>query len=458
MASQEVTLRTGDTINLLIEHAGKTFRLNLNLTEQGVAFSAPANSRVESHTHSAAPQHSSGQESAPESEYVEDPVFADEPVQAVDLPTDDMVEETNSPVEVSEEHSGEIHDDEFALEDEAADSQAPPQEEAVQEPAQRDSTLDFFTTEPMGSADNLSLTNVPGVRRSEHQDLALDEPGFSEQGLTMVPPSRHHSEPEPEPELLATEDDNAQPLDALSSSLSPVKFHDPATDNMEQPEMQEKRPAPQGIQAPRKAPAAAAPKAEELPPWTGRARDYRDPKLEAKRAATSKINKDELSARSAAQPAPQQNFDETIDLSLSLEEEQPVAPAPVSKKPTAPLQKPAPAMQKAAPPAPKPAPVAAKPAPVAAKPAAASAKAPAVAAKVPEGNFTVFLSPPKGSDKKQAAAQIISEVQGIDMNAANALAGKMIVPVVKGVTEEEANRVRDLLKEAGLSSRITQKR
>lgn len=34
----------------------------------------------------------------------------------------------------------------------------------------------------------------------------------------------------------------------------------------------------------------------------------------------------------------------------------------------------------------------------------------------------------------------------------------MIVPVVKGVTEEDANKVRDRLKDAGLSCRITQKR
>ena len=74
------------------------------------------------------------------------------------------------------------------------------------------------------------------------------------------------------------------------------------------------------------------------------------------------------------------------------------------------------------------------------------------------GNFTVFLSPPKGADKKQAAAEIIADIQGIDMNSAVALAGKMIVPVVKGVSEDEAQTVRDRFKDAGLSCRITQKR
>ena len=44
------------------------------------------------------------------------------------------------------------------------------------------------------------------------------------------------------------------------------------------------------------------------------------------------------------------------------------------------------------------------------------------------------------------------------MNSAAALAGKMIVPVVKGVSETEAQGVRDRFKDAGLSCRITQKR
>jgi hypothetical protein len=74
------------------------------------------------------------------------------------------------------------------------------------------------------------------------------------------------------------------------------------------------------------------------------------------------------------------------------------------------------------------------------------------------GTFTVFLSPPKGDDKKQAAARIIADLQGIDLGAAIALAGKMIVPVAKEVTESEANSIRDRFKEAGLNCRITQKR
>jgi ribosomal protein L7/L12 len=394
-----------------------------------------------------------------------------------DLPQEEAP--SDAPVEVSEDSGQGVSESDFSLEEEStgvtsADYTATDQKVTT--------GFDVDNAESLGEADSLSLTGIPGVTHSEDVDLTLDEPGFSEQGQTMVPPSRSSKmkarppEPEPEPEAapLPEPEPEAQPLDALSSSLAPVKFHDPSTDNLEQPDMQEKRPAP--AMPPQKRPmpapqAAPSPPAEELPPWTGRARDYRDPKLEAKKAATSKLNKSDLAARQAPPPAPQPSAEEPM--SLSLEEEAP-PPAPISKRPTAPVKAgPAPAAKPApAPMAQRPAPVAAKPAPapaarpapapVAAKPAPAAAKPPAPApkpaTKVPEGNFTVFLSPPKGAEKKQAAAEIIAEVQGIDLNAANALAGKMIVPVVKGVTEEEANKVRDRLKDAGLSCRITQKR
>jgi hypothetical protein len=72
--------------------------------------------------------------------------------------------------------------------------------------------------------------------------------------------------------------------------------------------------------------------------------------------------------------------------------------------------------------------------------------------------FTVFLSPPRGDAKKQAAARIIADLQGIDMGSALALVGKMIVPVAKDVSEKDANNIRDRFKDAGLSCRVTQKR
>lgn len=432
---------------LHIEAAGRSYRLSLELSEQGVRVSAPAEARMEVHAGAAT---SSAARSKPE------------PAIESDFPMDEVASSESSPVEVSEE-SHDMSETDFSLD--AENQEATAQDYTAAE--QHDSSIDV-PEESLAGAENFSLTGAPGVTHSE--DLTLDEPGFSEQGLTMVPPSRQRQQA-PEPEPLLESEDNAQPLDAVSASLSPVRFHDPATDNLEQPEMEEKRPAPAAPQVkrpqpgptarPQQAPAqparpAAAPSgSDELPPWTGRARDYRDPKLEAKKAATAKLDKQSLSARQGPPAPPPPAEAEPLDLTLEDE----VAPAP--KKPAAPPPKPAPMAAKPAPapiaakPAPAPAPKpalapAAKPAPAAAKPAPAPAKA--------EGNFTVFLSPPKGADKKQAAAEIIAEVQGIDINAATQLAGKMIVPVVKGVTEEEANKVRDRLKDAGLSCRITQKR
>lgn len=157
---------------------------------------------------------------------------------------------------------------------------------------------------------------------------------------------------------------------------------------------------------------------DTLPVWTGKARAYKDPVVEKKKE-TSKLNK--------------------------------AAPVPPGAKPI-PGGKPLPGKAKLPAGAKKPITKTVKKptggvGPAAAKPAAGGG-----------GNFTVFLSPPKGADKKQSAAEIIAEIQGIDMNSAVALAGKMIVPVVKGVSESEAQTVRDRFKDAGLSCRITQKR
>ncbi|MCA8916086.1 MAG: hypothetical protein KDB90_11795 [Planctomycetes bacterium] len=150
---------------------------------------------------------------------------------------------------------------------------------------------------------------------------------------------------------------------------------------------------------------------DTLPVWTGKASSYKDPNLEKKKKETSKLNK---------------------------------AAAPAAKSSAKPL-------------------AAAKLPGAAKKPITKQLKKPVTGAVGPSssgsgrkaaegaGNFTVFLSPPKGADKKQAAAEIIAEIQGIDMNSAIALAGKMIVPVVKGVSEDEAQGVRDRFKDAGLS-------
>ncbi|MCZ7605222.1 MAG: hypothetical protein M5U25_03960 [Planctomycetota bacterium] len=165
---------------------------------------------------------------------------------------------------------------------------------------------------------------------------------------------------------------------------------------------------------------------DTLPVWTGKARTYQDPELEKKKKETSKLNKAAPAAKAA--PAPK-----------AMPAAKPAAKALPAAKPVTKQIK--------------------KPVTGAVGPAAASGKKPAApAAASGGGNFTVFLSPPKGADKKQAAAEIIAEIQGIDLNSALALAGKMIVPVVKGVSEDEASGIRDRFKDAGLSCRITQKR
>jgi hypothetical protein len=73
-------------------------------------------------------------------------------------------------------------------------------------------------------------------------------------------------------------------------------------------------------------------------------------------------------------------------------------------------------------------------------------------------SYTVFLTPPRTDAAKRAAADIIADVQGIDQESAFELAGKMIVPVARDISERQANTIRDRLREAGLNCRITQRR
>lgn len=171
--------------------------------------------------------------------------------------------------------------------------------------------------------------------------------------------------------------------------------------------------------------AKGAPSPDDtLPVWTGRARDYKDPTVEKKK--TQKLQKKQASKSPiAAQPAP----------APAAEAE----PAPAAKKPiTKSIKKP---------PLKKAANLPGK------KPITKSVSKPSGG-----GGFTVFLTPPKGAEKKQKAAELIADIQGISVDEAVKLAGKMIVPVVKGVEESEANSVRDRFKDAGFSCRITQKR
>ncbi|MCC6466283.1 MAG: hypothetical protein IT463_13170 [Planctomycetes bacterium] len=438
MATTELTLRPGDSIQLKLETPGHTLRLDLSLTAQGVSVSPPvvnqtlyeppARPAVKAPVARpvAPPPPPPPEEPAFSEDAYSDEPLANEPVQAVDVPFEpDQPEASEQQVEDASD-AGDI---DLSLEDEPAPV---PQESAVGEVSQ---------------AGELRLTGELGTRpmpAAAEDPLDLDlgmepEPAFSAEGRTMVPPTQQ----------------DAPVLDAISATLTPVNLHDPNTDQS-------------------KAGAAAAKtksetKPEDLPVWTGRARDYRDPILEKKKRETGVIPKAgkpapapvrPSPAQAAPAPGPSEPVEEGGDLSLSLDDEP--APAPVAKKPTAKLPGKAtkPPGAKTGPVKPAPAPVKAAPAPAAKSSPGPTKAAPAPAAKAaaPAGDYTVFLSPPKGTDKKNAAAEIIAELQGISMNDALALAGKMIVPVVKGVSENEANQVRDRFKDAGLSCRITQKR
>lgn len=440
MATTELTLRPGDSLQLKLETPGQTLRLDVSLTAQGVAISQPVPNQTlyEPPARPAAkaaptrPVAPPPPPPPPEPTYGEEPFvdepLANEPVQAVDVPF-----EPDEPVATEQqvEDSSDAGDIDLSLDDESAPEQ---QESPVGEVSQ---------VGELRLTGELGTRPMPPAEEPLDLDLGMEpepEPAFSAEARTMVPPTQQE----------------APALDAISATLTPLNLHDPNTDQSKG-----------GAAMSGKTKSEAK---EELPAWTGRAREYRDPVLEQKKRETGVIPKGNKPAPAKAAPAPApEPVEEGGDIDLSLDDEpaKPVpAPAPLAKKPTVKLpgkatKPPGTKTGPVAPPA-KPAPVAAKPAPApAAKPAPAPAAkpAPAPAAKAaPAGDYTVFLSPPKGTDKKQAAAEIIAELQGISMNDAIALAGKMIVPVVKGVSESEANQVRDRFKDAGLSCRITQKR
>lgn len=416
MPTTEVVLRPGDTLTLKLEVGGQAMRLDLALTGQGVAVRGPVAAKPAPQPVDLTEEFESDPEPAKPASLAAVEPLANEPVRAVDVTFDEEPQETGTeegaPATVQDGGDDidlDLGDLEGDLEEQIEEgTEAPPEEEPEAAP----------------------MIDIP----ADDAPMLDGDDGFNADGMTMLPPTRKGSE--------------AKPLEAISATLQPLSLQDPSTDALADtgdPDMGDKS-------------KFAPSKDDTLPVWTGKARDYKDPLLEKKKQ-TGVINKSGMpkpgtgpvkpGLKPAAKPAPAPAAAEDDGLSLSLEDEAPApAPAPAAKpalgkplpgkKPTGPIN------------APKPAAAASGKAP-----AAASGKAPAAAA---EGDFTVFLSPPKGADKKQQAAEIIAEIQGISVKDALALAGKMIVPVVKGVTEKEAHNVRDKFKDAGLSCRITQKR
>ncbi|MCL4728965.1 MAG: hypothetical protein KJ044_00825, partial [Planctomycetes bacterium] len=403
MPTTEVVLRPGDSLTLKLELAGQTMRLDLSLSAQGVAISRPA------------PQ------PAPQPAAVNlDEEFADEPEPARPASLAAVEPLAHEPVQAVD----------VSFDEEPAPAQSGP---ATVQDSGDDLDLDLGDLE--GDMEEEVTDDAPAVDIPADDAPAPDEAGldladdsFSADGMTMVPPTRKAAE--------------AKPLEAISATLQPLNLQDPSTDALAdtgEPDMGDKS-------------KFAPSKDDTLPVWTGKARDYKDPILEKKKQ-TGVINKAGMqkpgtgpvkpglkpapgkpAPAAAKPPAPPPAEDD--GLSLSLEEEEP-APAPVPAAKAAPAKplpgKPLPGKKPTGPV------TAPKPAAAASGKAAPAKPAPAAA----EGDFTVFLSPPKGADKKQQAAEIIAEIQGISVNEALALAGKMIVPVVKGVSEKEAHSVRD---------------
>lgn len=408
MATEELNLKPGDSVSLRLQLAGQVLRLDLRLSEEGIAQGSPPPAPVE------LPEEETGtidltDEFASDDVATEESVPAPEPVEAVDIPLGDLDDE---PAEVIEESSSDL-DLDFGEEeaDIPADGSA-----AIDIPSDdKDDDYEIVEEEPVAAA-------------PEEEPLLIEGDGFEADAQTMVPSDQAPAD--------------VPALDAISATLTPMKFHDPATDYG-------------AGQAPPKKPAVKpGPSSDDtLPAWTGRARDYRDPEIEKKKA-TAKLDKRGITKRRQKPAA-------AADAGLSLAEEAPAAVGPAPAKKPAATGKTAARKKTSAKVLPKAKMPAKKQITKPIKPKT-SQKKKAVSARQPAagggGAFTVFLSPPKGTTKRATAAEIIADVKGIDLDAANALAGKMIVPVVKGVSEGEAQSVRDRFKEAGLSCRITQKR
>jgi len=410
---QEVVLRPGDSISVRLEVPGQPLRLDLSLTPEGMSVSQPVpmggptifggvRPPVAEEMH----EESDALDLTAEFEAEDDVVNEPPPAQKIESlaavePFGDVPQAVDIPFE-------DVADDTSGMEYGQA---------AAQEVTESDD-LDLDLNDLGGEEEVTVGAEVPADDFSVDipaDDLALDipsddavdipaddEPGFSADAMTMVPTTRQASQ---EAISLSLEDD-ASATELESLSLDGEEMELDADGNPKK----KFKPGPE----------------DTLPVWTGKARTYQDPELEKKKKETSKLNKAAPAAKAA--PAPK-----------AMPAAKPAAKALPAAKPVTKQIK--------------------KPVTGAVGPAAASGKKPAApAAASGGGNFTVFLSPPKGADKKQAAAEIIAEIQGIDLNSALALAGKMIVPVVKGVSEDEASGIRDRFKDAGLSCRITQKR
>ncbi|MHC5020904.1 MAG: hypothetical protein ACYTGX_12490 [Planctomycetota bacterium] len=207
----------------------------------------------------------------------------------------------------------------------------------------------------------------------------------------------------------------------------------------------------------------AAPKQDdddELEPWTGRARDY---KSESKRKAEPE-DLPELDLADADDgpvvaptivPEPASAIDDGDDLDDLPDLLEPVVEPGkgVKRRKTGSAKKPS---KKVAKKASKQ--VAKKGTSKKAAAAAAPAKKSTKKKAAGDAAYSVFLSKISSAAKKQAAIELLSEIKGIDEDAAAALCGKMIIPVAQGVTKDEAEDILGQFTAHKIQGRITKKR
>lgn len=72
--------------------------------------------------------------------------------------------------------------------------------------------------------------------------------------------------------------------------------------------------------------------------------------------------------------------------------------------------------------------------------------------------FSVFLSRIPTPDKQSAAAKLISDMRGVSMAEAKELASRMVIPVLKDVSKDEAEKCLERFKKIKVSGRMTKKK
>ncbi len=70
------------------------------------------------------------------------------------------------------------------------------------------------------------------------------------------------------------------------------------------------------------------------------------------------------------------------------------------------------------------------------------------------GGFSVFLAKIADEDRRKKAASLIAEIGKIPAEEAESLSKKMIIPVLRGVTKEEAEAAKAQFGKIGILARV----